>query len=124
MTSTVSVRSSAGNSRLGRLNVSFSLPVLAFQADDGRFRRKCFGQDAGDRRGELVPVELVAVAPVGGGKADRAIHLDDAAGPAGGDHAGLRLELRDQGGGALRIDADVDGLLAGAQRVAGDGQAG
>ena len=33
------------------------------------------------------------------------------------------FEFRDQRRGAIRIDADVDGLLAGAQRVAGDGEA-
>ena len=36
-----------------------------------------------------------------------------------GDHAGRRFRFRDQRGGAIRIDGDVDGLLAGAQRVAG-----
>src|SRR5712671_6839374 len=37
LTSTVSVRSSAGKSRLGRLNVNFSFPVLAFHAEDAGF---------------------------------------------------------------------------------------
>src|SRR5208337_2116995 len=37
VTSTVSVRSSAGNSWLGRLKVNFSAPVLAFHVDDDDF---------------------------------------------------------------------------------------
>ena len=36
---------------------------------------------------------------------------------------GNDFDLRDQGGGAIRIDVDIDRLLAGAQRVAGDGEA-
>ena len=36
---------------------------------------------------------------------------------------GADLGFRNQGSGALRIDIDVDGLLAGAQRIAGDAEA-
>src|SRR5260370_526662 len=42
LTSIVSVKSSAGNSWLGRLNVNFSLPVLAFRVEDDAFAESVF----------------------------------------------------------------------------------
>ena len=106
VTSIVSVSSSAGTIWLGRLKVNFSLPVLAFQLDDDSFAAKVFASTSAIA---VASLSLLSWSPSRhSAAANRIVRSmsDDPRGPAGGDHAGHGFELRDQRGGAIRIDAD------------------
>jgi len=70
--SIVSMRPSVGYIWLGRLNVNFSFPVLAFHTVEDDFADSVLDRTFGDRRRQPVLAELIAVAPVGGRKPDRA----------------------------------------------------